>query len=103
MAANKHCDECLGCYGYHYPTCLRRDPDEGDDMRNLDSIKLKATNSRGERTLSINRQEEDGGPVFFFTLHGRHEGKYVQIDFDRLTLTQFLEHKAAVDLLAGGN
>ena len=35
---HKHCFECKGCYGYHYPGCICAEPDV--DYRSIEEVYL---------------------------------------------------------------
>ena len=62
------------------------------------SIPLKASNSSGAQKLGLTYELEDT-PVFFFTLWGRMDGKYIQVDFDTMSLAELEDYRAAIDLI----
>ena len=62
--------------------------------RLLTSI-FKASNSSGEQSLHLNRDEEE----YYFTLRGSFRGGRVQFDFDSMTKADLIQHRNQIDFI----
>jgi hypothetical protein len=58
-------------------------------------ITLTAKNSSGEQKLHLNREDSE----YWFTLTGRHDGRYLQIDFNTMGRSELIDLRTAIDLI----
>ncbi len=52
-----------------------------------------------EYSMALSRQVDDGREEFWFTVHGRHDGKPVQFTFDVMDRSELEDMRAAIDLI----
>jgi len=90
MSEHKHCGECKGCYGYHYPSCSKHSEDiecefsvqhlQDDDYAQDLIAEIEANRA----TIATLTQERDAARGLLDALHTEADNAMREIDAVRI-------------------